>query len=540
MSSESLPTLPTARPLPDLPNLPSLPTLPSLPDLSSLPSLSLASLQSLPFSEASSQAATHLKRLFSEFQEDAWKKKRELLEAVSLLLNNVDIVNNVVSEIDKHGEKVSISKFLTGVALVSMWQNEDRIKYRKRDRVKNLNFMLEAYRHMRYATAAYGALYVAYARKQPIKIDAAINQPFVDALREHCNIPKEHLIESFERDESFTLSHFLAYDPQAHTLVLSIRGTQEIGDIFTDVVANYAPLFDGYAHSGFLKAGEILFLKYNTVLAEVAKKYPGCRVSIVGHSAGAAAATILSLMFKRSHPNFVFSCFAFASPPVLSEDLAEELQGTVLSFVNGRDIVTRLCLGSVIDLKKLATMALTTVDNSYLNAFGSLLNGRKGSLSEFVKYEAARHEDEFLLPGPLTKRLTLAGDVIHFADHEACEVVGKKNQRESMDVFRSHSKHFHTILLTSKALKEHDFAAYEESFRFCINKIKAETVLHPNHDHEQLPWYWKLSASVSSFVLYVRNKVTQNPMTVGALILLYIIAHPVAIEGLQAETEAVL
>lgn len=92
-------------------------------------------------------------------------------------------------------------------------------------------------------------------------------------------------------------------------------------------------------------------------------------------------------MLKRKYPKLHFHCYAFGPAALLSEKLAEEAKSCVTTIVNLADIVPRLCLGSVLDLKLLASSALKDCDNSYLNAVSWLLSGSQGGLGAFTNQD---------------------------------------------------------------------------------------------------------------------------------------------------------
>lgn len=80
------------------------------------------------------------------------------------------------------------------------------------------------------------------------------------------------------------------------------------------------------------------------------KSSKGYSLRVVGHSLGAGAAIILSLMLRKDFPDL--RCLAYGTPGgLLSPRLAEYTKAFTLSFVVGRDLVPRLTLDAVYKLR---------------------------------------------------------------------------------------------------------------------------------------------------------------------------------------------
>ena len=74
------------------------------------------------------------------------------------------------------------------------------------------------------------------------------------------------------------------------------------------------------------------------------------KLLVTGHSLGAGAAVILSLKLKAEYPDL--RCIAYSPPGgLISEALAEYTKSYVLTVIIGDDIVPRLSLRSVHNLK---------------------------------------------------------------------------------------------------------------------------------------------------------------------------------------------
>uniref|UniRef100_S4RFE3 sn-1-specific diacylglycerol lipase n=1 Tax=Petromyzon marinus TaxID=7757 RepID=S4RFE3_PETMA len=89
------------------------------------------------------------------------------------------------------------------------------------------------------------------------------------------------------------------------------------------------------------------------------------RVVVTGHSLGAGTAAILALLLKPSYPSL--RCYAFSPPGgLLSEALSKHAQQFIISVVLGLDLVPRLSLANMDDLKEnILTMILTSDQPKY-------------------------------------------------------------------------------------------------------------------------------------------------------------------------------
>lgn len=105
-------------------------------------------------------------------------------------------------------------------------------------------------------------------------------------------------------------------------------------------------------HIGILNTADNIYNKIlsQDLLNETFRKYPSYQLLITGHSLGAGTAVILSLKLKKDYPNI--KCIAYSPPGgLISAALAEYTKSFVMSVVLGDDIVPRLSVRSVHNLK---------------------------------------------------------------------------------------------------------------------------------------------------------------------------------------------
>ncbi|XP_007186804.2 diacylglycerol lipase-beta isoform X2 [Balaenoptera acutorostrata] len=133
-------------------------------------------------------------------------------------------------------------------------------------------------------------------------------------------------------DKVYELPFLVALDHRKESVVVAVRGTMSLQDILTDLSAESEPLDlecevqDCWAH----------------------KEY---RLVIVGHSLGAGAAALLTIMLRNPYPQV--RCYAFSPPRgLLSKSLCEYSKTFIVSLVLGKDVIPRLSLTNLEDLKR--------------------------------------------------------------------------------------------------------------------------------------------------------------------------------------------
>mmetsp|Transcript_11335 Transcript_11335/g.17911 ORF Transcript_11335/g.17911 Transcript_11335/m.17911 type:complete len:476 (-) Transcript_11335:25-1452(-) len=141
---------------------------------------------------------------------------------------------------------------------------------------------------------------------------------------------------------------FIAEDPRDNTLVISVRGTNHVNDVFTSFQTNVTNLrvyrneSDVVVHAGFLRSARCILEQ--EVLPLVRKKR-GRKVLITGHSLGGAVATLLTLLLERGsenpYPLKEVKGITFGAPPSVSS-MVKLPQLTSISMEG--DLVPRLSM----------------------------------------------------------------------------------------------------------------------------------------------------------------------------------------------------
>lgn len=139
--------------------------------------------------------------------------------------------------------------------------------------------------------------------------------------------------------------YFAAVHHPTSTVVVSIRGTNSVSDLITDLLCGNASFCNGYAHSGMLSAAREIFTDCLSAVSKAVTE-TGYRVVVTGHSLGAGVGVLLTKMLLLN--GLQTECFAFAAPPVFGPKHAIDAKWSdaVKAFVNDDDLVSRLCFAS--------------------------------------------------------------------------------------------------------------------------------------------------------------------------------------------------
>ncbi|KAH9602787.1 hypothetical protein KSS87_023074 [Heliosperma pusillum] len=154
--------------------------------------------------------------------------------------------------------------------------------------------------------------------------------------------------------------YYIGIDPRRKLVILGIRGTHTVYDLVTDVVSTSGGdvTFEGYTtHFGTAEAASWFLDHELGTIKKCLQKHEGYRLRLVGHSLGAATASLLAIMLRKKSdselgfdPNMV-TAVGIATPPCVSKELAESCSGYVTNVVMQDDIVPRLSVASLSRLR---------------------------------------------------------------------------------------------------------------------------------------------------------------------------------------------
>ncbi|ORX53109.1 hypothetical protein DM01DRAFT_1336298 [Hesseltinella vesiculosa] len=259
------------------------------------------------------------------------------------------------------GYELSPLQIWTGLTVVEKFYQE-LPRDRTWDVVTDLNELQLVAHLWRFSMAAYGWKGLNFIGKgNGYLSDAVRSHSDTLSIMEHLALPKENLLAYEFRGEAFRPSYFVARDQATNSIVLSIRGTMSVLDAMTDLVCDYEPWKGGLVHKG-MKASALWFFHHvGPKLIAYTNAHATSALYIVGHSLGAATAAILTIMlldymdeFKKGKSgDFTLQCIGYAPACGLSLNLSEKYKDHIQSIVFGDDIVSKLCYGTVMDVKQM-------------------------------------------------------------------------------------------------------------------------------------------------------------------------------------------
>ncbi|RNA23552.1 sn1-specific diacylglycerol lipase beta, partial [Brachionus plicatilis] len=158
-------------------------------------------------------------------------------------------------------------------------------------------------------------------------------------------------------NDLFFVPFCVLVDHVKKTVVITIRGTLSLRDVITDITAeceyfDIDDLRNQPCHVGIHNTAVNILneLKSLALLEKAFEKNPDYDLLVTGHSLGAGTAVILALKLKAQYENI--KCIAYSPPGgLISTALADYTKSFVMSVVLGDDIVPRLSLRSVHNLK---------------------------------------------------------------------------------------------------------------------------------------------------------------------------------------------
>lgn len=141
----------------------------------------------------------------------------------------------------------------------------------------------------------------------------------------------------------------MALDTTNRAIILSFRGSYSVRNWISDVEFPFVDpgLCDGcLAELGFWSSWDLVRDSITTVLNKTVAAHPDYELVVVGHSLGAAVATLAAtdLRTRYAHPSATL--YAFAAPRVANPALAKHItaQGNNYRFTHTNDPVPKLPL----------------------------------------------------------------------------------------------------------------------------------------------------------------------------------------------------
>ncbi|KAM4716283.1 diacylglycerol lipase-beta [Anableps anableps] len=160
-------------------------------------------------------------------------------------------------------------------------------------------------------------------------------------------------------NQIYEIPFFVALDHKREAVLVAVRGTLSLKDVLTDLSAECENLsVEGvsgacYAHKGMCQAADYIYRKLinDGILNQAFSIAPEYKLVVTGHSLGAGTAALLAILLRTSFPTL--QCYSFSPPGgLLSKALVEYSKDFVVSVVLGKDLVPRLSIPNMEDLKR--------------------------------------------------------------------------------------------------------------------------------------------------------------------------------------------
>uniref|UniRef100_A0A674H7U5 Diacylglycerol lipase-beta n=1 Tax=Taeniopygia guttata TaxID=59729 RepID=A0A674H7U5_TAEGU len=227
--------------------------------------------------------------------------------------------------------------------------------------------------YMLFAAAAYGWPYYVYTNPYTalckLNGDCCRNRPtdaditgsdrhnfHFGAILKITGLQYRDFIHISFHNKIYEIPFFVALDHKKEAIVVAVRGTLSFEDILTDLSADCEDLtLEEVLENGFgiTQAANYIYRKLinDGILNQAFTIAPEYKLVIVGHSLGGGTASILAIMLRNSFPTL--RCYAFSPPGgLLSKSLADYTKHFIVSVIVGKDLVARLSMPNMEDLKR--------------------------------------------------------------------------------------------------------------------------------------------------------------------------------------------
>ncbi|XP_073943872.1 diacylglycerol lipase-beta-like isoform X3 [Choristoneura fumiferana] len=254
----------------------------------------------------------------------------------------------------------------------------------------------DALHYLRLSIAAYGWPYVLYRHcftgfcklarhltccccrpKNSIVTDDNCCMCHFAGVKYMSKLEADDIIFASFNNHVFELPFCVIADHERESVVVAVRGSISLRDIFTDFTAGSERFeADGLpegtaAHKGMSMGAAKMLKRLMPVLERAFQQYPHYDLVLTGHSLGAGVAVLVALKLRPRYPHL--KVFAFSTPAgLISREAARFTESFVMTVGVGDDLVMRL---SVHSIENLRTKVIQTIHATKLPKYRIMLNG---------------------------------------------------------------------------------------------------------------------------------------------------------------------
>ncbi|KAG9284867.1 hypothetical protein G9A89_003790 [Geosiphon pyriformis] len=359
----------------------------------------------------------------SIYDEFGWLIEEEEDEEMVVISSKNNGAKIVVGELLPHQQEDSHSrnsrlgdKLSEATKRISNPYMEEFTNYSEEEKMYALLHNLK--RYSKFSSTAYD-LKTAILNHLPFHRHHTKTQHRITFARQN-QLPLESIVHSSHShppsDEShYSPTYYLIRDHSSKSIILALRGTMSIHDLIVDLSCDYIDFvlpedvqrgveIPYQLHKGIFNAAKMLATPGKSSVFEALKREMELNedygLVLVGHSLGAGVASILALLL--SSPTTCMTtrwsklplgrrvhAYAFAAPCVMSAELSIRSKPLVTSVAYGNDVICRLSLGHILDLRNMVFyLGKTKAEN------GSDLT--RSIITKFLEYQSQMGEKEEL------------------------------------------------------------------------------------------------------------------------------------------------
>ncbi|KFM27528.1 Sn1-specific diacylglycerol lipase beta [Auxenochlorella protothecoides] len=175
-----------------------------------------------------------------------------------------------------------------------------------------------------------------------------------DSVAELTGIDPGDILLAEWSNSTYRPCHYVAVDRANRCLVLSIRGSLEVGDLLSDMAAHPMEASlggrSGWVHEGIFSAATYIHCTTGETLERAAEQFPGWPLLITGHSLGGGVAALLTLLIHEAgvpRGMGAVGCVTIGTAAVMSRPMADACRPHVTSVILAADIIPHLSYASV-------------------------------------------------------------------------------------------------------------------------------------------------------------------------------------------------